>query len=327
MTLKKSLYACLLFAVFLGGCKKDDDEEVTYLYLDGKITLSMPQYVTLGQEFTFVIDSISTLSASGIKEDERIGYFFTDPYTGLNDTLATGQGSYKFVVLDTLGSFSLTVKGFLSGYVNSSSTAEFTVVDPSLENGSITGHGIEAGDPFITDERDGRKYYYTAAGNLLWTRNNLAYEGSGRAYKDVESMSDLFGRYYTFEEALTACPEGWRLPSAEEFDAMCGTYGGRAGVLMAYTEFNGERMWEHWSSVKVTNESRLAIMPTGYATVASNSYTFQGLNEYAALWTSSSEGDMGIYKYIYQDKDVVFNALQAKDGFALPVRCVKENNQ
>lgn len=48
-------------------------------------------------------------------------------------------------------------------------------------------------------------------GGTTWATRNVGIKG-----KFVEKPED-YGGYFTFEEAQTACPEGWRLPTDEEF--------------------------------------------------------------------------------------------------------------
>lgn len=329
MDFKRFMLAALCCTVLLPGCKDDDDNTVDYKYFSGSIAVSdkIPPYVAPGDEFTFVRSEIVNLVRSADDDSgTEIGYYVTNPYLSTSDTLDLDWETYTFRVEDNLGTFSISIKGFLPGYIASGGTAEFTVVDPEFTGRTLTGTGIEAGDPSFTDPRDNRKYWYNTQGGLVWMRNNLAYEGSGISYRNSPAMDALAGRFYTREEAVTACPQGWRLPTDEEFESMAGLYGGNSGDLMVYAEFNGSRMWEHWSSVSVTNASGLSFIPMGYATRTPDSFAFAGVNDYAAFWTSSTEDGMGVYRYIYSDKATVYRGLQSSTDFALPVRCVKADN-
>ena len=47
---------------------------------------------------------------------------------------------------------------------------------------------------------------------------NLNYKTEGSAcYDDQESNCELYGRLYTWEAAMTACPDGYRLPSRNDY--------------------------------------------------------------------------------------------------------------
>lgn len=325
MNLKNIFAAIVLAAILAVSCKKDDDSETTYQYFSGNISFTMPEYVRPGDSFTFNINEISTLSSDILTEGESIRFYVTDPYTARNDTLEAGE-TVKFTVRDTLGTFTLTIKGYCSGFVNSSCSATFSTINPSIIGGSMSGTGILAGDSHFTDSRDGNTYFYTRIGDLLWIRHNLAYAGTGIAYRESEVMNTLFGRFYTFDQAQTACPDGWRIPTDAEWQALYESYSENAGALMADVNFNGTALWGYWKDVHPTNESKLALIPAGYASVSHDGISFNTADAYAALWTSTEENGMGVYRYIHEKSNTLFKQVQAHDSFYLPVRCVKKNN-
>ena len=93
-------------------------------------------------------------------------------------------------------------------------------------------------------------------------------------YANADIMSDVFGRFYSYEDALTACPEGWRLPTEEDWIALGKALGSTAdkyGVLkgvapkvMTDATFNGVDMWAYWPAVgTLTNESKFSAIPAG----------------------------------------------------------------
>lgn len=333
------MYRCLLppalvaGLICLPGCKKEEDTQSEYL--SGKLSLSLPAYVNPGYSKTFRIDTLMTLSRS---DGGPIGYRFTDPNTGLADTLVTADGrilhhEYTLTVPDTVANKTLTLSAFVAAdanYYGTSVSAPFTIVCPGWNDGaSITNFTVVPGGTF-TDERDGSLYHATEIGPLAWMRNNLAWEGAGVAFRRCAAMSGIFGRYYTWEEAQTACPPGWRLPSDAEWtqleaDAAPGKdIPGLAGRVMADLYFNGTKMWEYWREVPITDDLRLSAMPVGYATVGGGEYVFDGTYTYAAFWTSDESDGFGVCRYIYHDTDVVYRGRMSKTDFAASVRCVRE---
>lgn len=69
------------------------------------------------------------------------------------------------------------------------------------------------------DSRDGQEYSVVQIGDQCWMAENLNYDaGNGSFwYLGNSNYGDIYGRLYNWETAITACPEGWYLPSDEEW--------------------------------------------------------------------------------------------------------------
>ena len=334
MKLHRILLPVLTAAILAAapGCKKENTETKSF---EGYLSIKMPSFIEVGDIKLFQVDTMMTLICP---DGEPIGYYFYDANTGKSDTLVTADGVirehyYLYTAPDKLGVFSLTFGGFPaknSSYEATRTSISFVVVRPGLSGeGSITNFDKKSSKTF-TDYRDGRRYYYTTIGTQQWMRQNLAWTGSGRAIDGCEVMTDVFGRYYTWEEAQTACPDGWYLPSDADWTALQeGAEAGKdvpglAGRIMGDLYFNGAKMWEYWRDVKITDELRLSIMPVGYGQMEENKCDFDGLYSYAAFWTSDEADGQGVCRYIYQDKDIVYRGLMPKTDFAASVRCIRE---
>lgn len=331
----KSLRWFFLAALLAGilsaqGCKKDETTE--YYYFDGYLSLSMPPFVEPGFTKTFTIDTLMTVSR---EDGGTIGYILRDSGVGVNDTLVTADGvirHHDFTVTAPSEAVTntVTLTAFAdANYYSSSVNAEYSVVRPGLDgNGSITN--FDTSSEQFTDTRDGKQYYIVDTDKLTWMRQNLAWESAGTVYLDCTALNDLFGRYYTWEEAQTACPDGWRLPSDADWTALEPSaeadqdIPGLAGKLMGDLYFNGTKMWEYWREVKITDQLGLTAMPVGYATVAEGDYSFTGLYTYAAFWTSDESDGLGVCRYVYHNKDIVYRGRMSKTEFAASVRCVRD---
>ena len=323
--------------IALPSCKKDKEESTTKDYLNGSLTFTMPAYVTKGETFTLIPKGV-TNPGTGSAED--VGYYWTSSWDSSKDTTKTetdkgGDGSYIFSTPSKVGTFTVSCVAFAAGYYTTSNSVSFSVVDPALDS-TITGAYTRL-DPVFTDPRDGGKYYTVTTGDMTWLKSNLYYSKAGISYKNSEAMDAIFGRLYTWTEAMTACPEGWHLPSETEFTAMAnflapkGTafvekedFNGVAGGFMVDAKFLGNRMWEYWPQVKITNKTGFSALPVGYAVDSGSSSTFAGIDSYAAFWTSDSKSDdLAYYRYINVNKNDVFIGSGNKDSFRASVRCVK----
>lgn len=319
----------------LSSCKKED-ETVDFEYLTGKVNVSFPAFVKAGYSKAFMADTMSTLKRA---DGKTVGLYFKDTATQKADTVRKDGGSvvleYVYTVPDTLGSFTLGLYGFSDHCYSSSGIASFSVVKSGFGEGcSLTGFDIRPDDEQMTDPRDGKKYYVAKIGSATWMRQNLAWEACGKPLSCCPAATDIFGMYYTWDEAQSVCPPGWRLPSEADWMALASACGvsaesgtdvnGIAGKLVEGICFNGNRMWPYTKDMIVTNSSRLSIMATGFALVDEGEYEFYDVRKYAALWTSDVKGEDGVYRYINSDRDILYCGSQSKTGFAASVRCVKE---
>lgn len=94
----------------------------------------------------------------------------------------------------------------------------------------------------FTDPRDNKTYKIVTVKIMLeggvfvkrtWMAENLNYEVPGSfCYKNEPAYCEIYGRLYTFEAAVKACPDGWHLPTIGEWNLLFQTYGGihKAGI-------------------------------------------------------------------------------------------------
>ncbi len=58
-------------------------------------------------------------------------------------------------------------------------------------------------------------------GNQCWMAENLNHEvGNSWCYNDNPSNCNIYGRLYDWQTAMIACPQGWRLPSVEDWNSL-----------------------------------------------------------------------------------------------------------
>ena len=112
------------------------------------------------------------------------------------------------------------------------------------------------------DSRDGKVYKTVEIGSQIWMAENLNYlsDSPGAIFRDAAVLSDVFGRLYCWEVAKEVCPDGWHLPSDEDWSILADHLGGEAvagGVMKEISTY--------WVSLheEASNESGFSALPGG----------------------------------------------------------------
>ena len=332
MKIRHFLLWTVAFALCAGvfSCKKDKESTTTKKSLVGSPTFTISAYLTPGDVVELVPGEVKT------EDGSPAGICWTFSFTSsVRDTVrlenGTGDASTVLTVPDTLNSFTVTCTAFAEDYYNTLATSTVSVVHGQ---GSLSGMDLPETVTVFEDPRDGRTYPSVEIGGREWFTRNLAFEG-GASYHDAAAMQDVFGQFYDWEEAVTGCPEGWRLPDGEDWNALAraagieesetGIYPGLAGKLMADVYLNDSKMWEFFPEVKITNELLFCAIPAGYALDAEGSHSFTGSSEYAVFWTAEEVNDeMACCRQLYVASPDVIKDVLHKESFLASVRCVRD---
>lgn len=303
--------------VLLGtaGCKKSDDDttkpSLSGLALDSDASSFMPENTVV-----HVKANIDDLITSDDTTPEAVGIYYM-VNGGDRDTLTTNvrlSNPTYTVQLGEAGVYTIYCYAYAGDdYYSTSTTQSITVVNPET---AIKGLSGEAGT-----EVGGHLYHTMEAQGKTWMGNNLYGTGTGKYYSNSEVLSSVFGHYYTWEEAQSACPDGWHLPSAAEFDECLGN---KSGALMANADFIDVTMWEYWPAVVISNNTAFNAIPVGYMDFTYPDSPEGGYKEYACFWTADEKDGLGLFRYIYKESDTVQKGQGSKQSLAMSVRCVKD---
>ena len=158
------------------------------------------------------------------------------------------------------------------------------------------------------DARDGQKYKVKEINGTRWFVQNLNYaiEDKSMCYDREDEFCKVYGRLYTQEAALVACPDGTRLATDDDWK-MLEIFAGGANTAAEKLRSNG------------SDDFAFTAMFGGYANKNGIS-VIQG--EGAYFWTSKDVGDgRGIARSMFAtDKDV--STIPVDKKFWLAVRCV-----
>ena len=324
MSFRKLIYisAVILAAI---ACKKDEETESTP-YLSGDITIKgLPEFVSPGETVTLTPEGAEHPDGGTISYAWKV-----TPSMTKYDTLRVFNHTFS----DTLRTYTVYCSAFAEGYTSISGISYATVVAPG-PNGSIKGVKYKdiAEDTVYVRHMP---YYYKTIGSQTWTLNNMAVR-SGVPFRNAEVMSEIFGRYYNFDEAKAACDsldtatQNWELPSRADWEALEAhitgdtSYGKTitAAMLAPFT-FNSTKLYNYWPVVgDITNGSGFSAMTVGYGNTVAKSYN--GEKEYAVFWTSDEADESeGYYKYLIIDQPGLFTGKGDKASFGASVRCIRK---
>ena len=264
-------------------------------------------------------------------------------------TNGTGLGTYTSNITGLSPNTTYYVRAYATN-ANGTAYGEQRTFKSQQEQGSVFGS--------FTDSRDGNHYETVTIGSQVWMAENLAYlpsvvgpetgseydgyeaypfyyvygyDGASVATAKATANYTTYGVLYNWPAAITACPEGWHLPSddewkqlemylgmtQEEADETNGARGTDEGGKLK------ESGTDHWMfpNTGATNESGFTALPGGYR---SSGGRFDSIGIYGRWW-SSTEGstDNAWSRYLGYNGSYVNRGNYGK-GNGFSVRCLRD---
>jgi len=222
----------------------------------------------------------------------------------------------------------------------------------------------DTGDPGIVTDIDGNEYNTVKIGNQWWMVENLRVthyndgteipllsnfsswsttrNGAFCYYDDNNANVEGYGLLYNFhavDDYRGLAPEGWHVPSSEEWKEM-EMYLGMTEEQASLTLWRGtdeggklkETGEEHWTSPNTgaTNEAGFTALPAGYRNVNLQYPQYNGyfsIGVYTSFWTStglsSSNNVNAMVRSLINDRAQISRTGSPRVN-GLSVRCVKD---
>jgi len=142
----------------------------------------------------------------------------------------------------------------------------------------------------FTDSRDGKKYKTADIKGLKWMAENLNYKskkGTSWCFGEEEAYCKKYGRLYDWDAAVSACPNGWKLPDTADWRelVMAVGWGIAYGKLKSARGWNKNgNGWDEFGFSALPGGARVPgdrFEPDGY-------FIDDGANGY---WWTASKGD------------------------------------
>lgn len=183
---------------------------------------------------------------------------------------------------------------------------------------AITGTAQETGT--FTDTRDGKNYKTVKIGQQTWLAENLAFKADSGCwfYNNKKNNITGYGYLYNYKTATTVCPEGWRLPSNQEWKILVDYLNGDSIAGYALKE-SGTSHWDS-TSLRTNNSSGFTALPGG---CASSSNAFYGIGQYGFWWSSTLSDTHYAGRLMLNYNTGYSNLDGSDDALGFSVRCLK----
>ncbi|MCD4747147.1 MAG: PKD domain-containing protein, partial [Bacteroidales bacterium] len=215
----------------------------------------------------------------------------------------------------------------------------------------------DCGDPF-TDSRDGQVYNTVLIGDQCWMAENMnigtMINGNNNqtnngeiekyCYDNDAANCDEYGGLYQWDEMMEyttqqgtqgICPEGWHIPTDDEWKVLEGTVDSQYPVGDPIWNNTGWRGYDAGNNLKSTsgwnnngngtNIYGFTLLPSGFYSCYSNN--FEGIGDYKGFWTSSEiSNNFSFSRFFAYNNDKISrnNYNNAKKWDAYSSRCLKD---
>ena len=183
----------------------------------------------------------------------------------------------------------------------------------------------------LLDKRDNQVYRTVVISNHVWTAQNMNFKteddslAQSWCYDDKFENCKKYGRLYNWEAAKKVCPEGWHLPTADEWLELIENHTCEIEESEDYddmyhcagTSLKSLQSWE--DGMPNTNEHGFSVIAAGIKAQSE----FKYIGKASELWTATApyEKYAGIVTFD-RTEDYSTIALTYKT-YGLSVRCIK----
>ncbi|MEA2042220.1 MAG: FISUMP domain-containing protein [Bacteroidota bacterium] len=228
------------------------------------------------------------------------------------------HGTYKVTAVKKINDYE---QFFYSGEV-SIGRKEVKEITLTLKKGLVPEHEKKtmAKEDTIIDKRDNQEYRTIEIGSQIWMAENLNFDtGDGNCcYDSISDNCEIYGRLYTWTAAQNSCPQGWHLPSDDEWiqlEKSLGMPSSEAGE----TGYRGTNQGKQLMKDGITHFN---VIMAGTKSFYDGS--FSNLTVSTNFWTSSAFDESNAYnRYFKADKIKVGRGYDDKAN-SFSVRCIKD---
>ena len=178
----------------------------------------------------------------------------------------------------------------------------------------------------FTDSRDGQSYGVVKIGEQTWMAENLNFETAGSFCPEGDSRNcKRLGRLYSWAEASSVCPEGWRLPTKADFEKLIAEML-KGGVASSKGDVGAALKAKDGWFKKGNGSDVLGFkaLPAGFRGADGK---FDGIGGYAYFWSATEDDEfpesLAYYLFLSFSSDVASLNAFAKEDYR-SVRCISQ---
>lgn len=312
--------------LFSQSCEKDDKNE------DNTAQQNVPTITTAA---VTNITQTTTISGGSISDEGETKVtvrgvcWHTDQTPCINDIKTEdgyGTGVFTSQITGLKPNTTYNIRAYAT---NSAGTGYGNTISFTTLESNVVGT--------FTDSRDGNVYKTVTIGNQVWMAENLNYDaGDGCwVYDNNPSNANTYGRLYDWETACTVSPDGWHLPTDDEWTELTNyliangynydstTFGNKIGKSLA--TISG---WDPNPTIGTIGNNQSSNNRTGFTALPSgwrrsNCGLFDGLNKCTFFWSatehSSSNAMRRELQYNYPNLDRCYY----DKSYGFSVRCLR----
>ena len=295
------------------------DEDQEYICLGGK-------WIPSDEVEEKLENSVKSSSSSKQKEISSDSET-KDESSSSEQKKAEDKSSSSILTMDMESSSSVASSSSVVEESESSSSVETKEESSSSVEETSSSSSVVLESSEFTDSRDQKVYKLVKIGEQVWFAQNMNYFGEdapGSCHTNNSDNCAVYGRLYTWNDALKACPPGSHLPKLNEWLVLFENIGGldSAGVRLKAKE--GWETQADFVYAEGRDEYGFSVLPASFMVNSSQYGSTLELDAY--FWTatelSSGSTSANMIFFMYCMEKAVIDDFSKTSGIS--VRCLKD---
>ncbi|MBQ3780804.1 MAG: hypothetical protein II801_03355 [Bacteroidaceae bacterium] len=306
----EALWAVAISVLFLVGCTFIDDYDIELMQ---DATASVGTSSSEGNPST----SSETLSSSSREESSSSSSREETSSSSHKDETSSSSDKQSSSSSEIASCSSKDESSSSSNAETLSSSSDANLVESSssstpVESSSSAPAAFKCGSDF-SDSRDEAKYATVKIGTQCWFAENLNYSAKNSAcYGDDDANCTKYGRLYRWTEAQSACPEGSRLPTADDWDELLNYLG---NPMVAGKYLKDESSWS-----VAEDAYGFSALPAGYY---SEDDEYVQIEQMTVFWSAAASGP-DAESYVLRSSEISIERGIYPKTNKMSVRCLVE---